>query len=158
MFALVVALLATILLTPEAAAQNGSSKYTVWSSVLFSRTGERTPIILGDLPTTLTSLGAQQQYASGLFFRERYLTSFVSNLGINSAPIQGIQVDNIDSLELYVNALDYQFNIASAQAFLQGLYPPLDVTNGSQTGTSKLANGSSVSSYHLIPHSSCLFM
>lgn len=124
MFALAVALAATVLLTGPSHAQDGNDthKYTVWSSVIFARTGERTPEILGD--TVLTSLGAQQQYNSGTFFRQRYLSSLGSANGIDSAPIQGMSALELDNNQLYVMALDQQYNIASAQAFIQGLFPP----------------------------------
>ena len=138
MFALAIAVAATILLTPTSYAQDTDEhKYTVWSSVLFSRTGERTPEILGDLPTTLTSLGAQQQYAAGSFFRERYISSFGSNNGVDSAPIQGLSPNELNGEQLYVMALDQQWNVASAQAFMQGLYPPFSLGNN-ESDTARL--------------------
>lgn len=128
MFALVVAVAATILLTPPSYGQDISThKYTVWSSVLFARTGERTPDMLE--PTALTSLGAQQQYNLGAFFRERYISTFGSTDGIDSAPIQGLSANELDNNQLYVMALDQQYNVASAQAFMQGLYPPYSLSN-----------------------------
>ena len=140
MFALVVAIVATILRTSEAAATN----YTVWSSVVFSRTGERTPEVLGfDLPSTLTSLGAQQQYISGSHFRERYLGPYGSSNGVGPAPIQGVNMNEIDVMQLYVAAYDEQYNIASAQAFLQGLYPPYSLTSN-DTGVDRMLDPTSV--------------
>lgn len=153
MFALVIAVAATILLTPQSSyAQDTSDehKYTVWSSVLFSRTGERTPELLGDLPTTLTSLGAQQMYNAGSFFRERYISTFGSTNGIDSAPIQGMSSNELDGDQLYVMALDQQYNVASAMAFMQGLYPPYSLcSNDSDVArlldpTGFLANNSCV--------------
>lgn len=150
MFALAVAVAATILLTPASYAQSDISthKYTVWSSVIFSRTGERTPELLPNTSQSLTSLGAQQQYDVGTFFRERYLQTYGSTNGIDSAPIQDMSVDELDGDQLYVMALDQQYNVASAQAFLQGLYPPYSLSNNT-SGTLDpsgldLANGTYV--------------
>ena len=152
MFALAIALAATILLTPLASAQDSpdssTHKYTVWSSVIFSRTGERTPLLLDN--ARLTSLGAQQQHEAGAFFRERYISTFGSSDGIDSAPIQGLNANELDGDQLYVMALDQQYNQASAQAFVQGLYPPYSLS-GNDSETTRLldpegllANGSYV--------------
>ncbi len=134
-------------------AKNGI-RYTVWSSVIFSRTGERTPEVLGYDPVTLTSVGAQQQYSAGQYFRQRYLESynnFTTNNGIDLAPMPGMSPEIPDVQKLYVQALDEQYSVASAQAFLQGLYPPVSFTSNSselQTiidPTALLANNTYVS-------------
>ena len=128
MFALFAAFLAVFLLPTPTLAQD-DSKYTVWGSVIFSRTGERTPAILGDIPTQLTALGAQQQFGAGSFFRDRYLESFGSTNGLDSAPIVGLNANTPDVRQIYVAALDMQSTVASAQAFMQGFYPPFQLTN-----------------------------
>lgn len=137
---------------PSASAQT-TSRYTVWSSVIFSRTGERTPEILGSQPVTLTSLGALQQQANGQFFRQRYFESFnnfTTINGVGPAPLTGMSPEIPDVQKLYVQALDEQAHIGSAQAFLQGLYPPVSFAgNSSQIQqmvdpTSRLGNGSYV--------------
>lgn len=126
MLALIIALLATIILTPETLAKGDD--YTVWASVIFSRGGERTPEVLGDLPKALTSLGAHQVYDSGSFFRERYITSNLDIISdINDAPLQGLSAYSVNPLQLYVAALDEQWTVASAEAFMQGLYPPYEL-------------------------------
>lgn len=134
-------------------------QYTVWSSVIFSRTGDRTPSVLGNIPTTLTSLGAQQAYNAGAFFRERYIAS-VPNLlngsdsgtadGIDKAPLWGLSALRVDDQQLYALALDTQSSVASAQAFLQGFYPPYTLDSkmaATIDPTSLLANGSYVRPY-----------
>lgn len=151
--ALLAALLAT--LSAEATAQDiGETRYTVWASVMFSRTGERTPEVLGYQPVTLTSVGAQQQHSLGAYFRQRYLDSFMNMTttnGIDLAPLPGFPPEIPDVSRLYVQALDEQPYVASAQAFLQGLYPPVSLSSNAseiQTivdPTSKLANGTYVS-------------
>ena len=148
MIALLVALVSAILFVPS------ETTYTVWSSVIFSRTGERTPAILdiGDTPIQLTSLGARQQYSAGSFFRKRYLTSSGTQNGVEGGPIVGLSRDTPDIKQLYVEALDMQTTVASAQAFMQGFYPPfLLTTNDSDIQhmldpTSMLANGTYVCS------------
>ncbi|KAK3670192.1 hypothetical protein LTR78_009948 [Recurvomyces mirabilis] len=146
MLALFIALLATIILTPEAVA---SGQYTVWSSVIFARSGERTPEVLGYIPTTLTSYGANQAHDVGSFFRERYISSAGSPDSTSYGPLQGLSANTLDSLQLYFHALDEQYTMASAQAFVQGLYPPFTL-NASVARlldpTSILANSSYVES------------
>lgn len=130
------------------------TKYTVWSSVIFSRTGERTPSILdiGNTPIQLTSLGARQQYDAGSFFRKRYLESFGTKDGLNGGPIAGLSKNTPDVKQLYVEALDMQTTVASAQAFMQGFYPPFQLTTNDTDiqhildPTSVLANGTYVRS------------
>lgn len=145
-FTYLAAVAATILSIPMSSAQ----KYTVWSSVVFSRTGERTPATLGNITTQLTSLGAQQAYSMGAFFRERYLTSMGSANGISSAPISGMSVDIPDIQQMYLASLDMQYTVASAQAFMQGFYPPFQLTSNDSEiqhtldPTSILANGTYV--------------
>ena len=152
-FAVLAALAAATLFTPTSHAQE---KYTVWSSVIFTRSGERTPATLGDLPTQLTSLGAQQQYASGQFFRERYLTSMGSADGIDSAPIAGISPNIPDVRQIYTFGLDFQYTLASAQAFMQGFYPPFQLTNNDTEAqmsfdpTSVLANSTYVRCINIV--------
>ena len=129
------------------------SKYTVWSSVVFSRTGERTPIAYGGMPTILTPLGANQSYTNGLAMRERYLGAYTDN-GVGGAPIPGLNSDFIDSNQVYIGTPDYQYTVGSAQAFMQGMYPP--TTKGANTVqkahsgpvVNVLADGSTVSQTH----------
>jgi hypothetical protein len=146
MLALAIAILATVLLTPFSRAQSDS--YTVLSTVIFVRSGDRTPKILGDVPTTLTSLGAQQAYAAGSFYRDRYISSAVSKSGVDKAPLHGLSANSVDPREMYILALDTHPTVATAQAFMQGFYPPLilnESTAGMLDPTSVLANKTYVS-------------
>lgn len=145
MLALAVALLASAVL---ANTTSGSSEYTVWSTSIFLRTGDRTPEDLGYLPTTLTSLGAQQAYSAGAFFRDRYTSSVYTSTGVMTAPLQYLSAYSIDPTQLYAIALDEQYSVASAQAFLQGLYPPYTLNDSMAAlldPSSLLANGTYVS-------------
>ena len=145
MLSLLPALFTLVLAVPPAAAD--TEAYTVWASAVFARTGERTPEVLGFLPTALTSYGAQQAFDLGSLFRSRYISSAGSSNGWTSAPLQGLSADGIDPMQLYVGTLDQQFSVASAQAFVQGLYPPYQL-NASEAKifdpTSVLANGTYV--------------
>ena len=132
-------LLATTLLlfAPSASAQRF---YTVWSSVIFQRTGERTPEIIGDatIPIVLTSTGANQAQAAGQFFRNRYIgnetlpKNSTNGAGNSTARLAGLDGDIYDELQVYSTALDQQWNVATAQAWFQGFYPPFTPgSNGS---------------------------
>ncbi|GAB7362240.1 hypothetical protein MBLNU230_g2265t1 [Neophaeotheca triangularis] len=146
MLALFVALLASVLLTPEASAQDADE--TIWASVIFSRTGERTPLTLGTVTTQLTSLGAQQQYQTGDFFRQRYFRRSSDEGGEGNAsavaPFYGLNEDKYDPLQSYILAVDKTYTVSSAQAFMQAFYPPhtLDESLAAALDpTSVLANG-----------------
>lgn len=136
------ALLATLLYASQSLAQTGVGTYTVWSSVVFSRTGERTPLWLGGEPVILTPYGATQSYTAGSFMRERYFGDF-SNSGTSGAPIQGLSANTIDVDQVYIGSQSFQWMAASAQAFLQGFYPPLNqttVNTKQQDDTAPLVN------------------
>lgn len=132
--------------------------YTVWSTVLFLRTGDRSPLTSANVPTTLTPLGAQQMHSVGNFFRERYITSSTGNASYDAAPLQGLSASVPQDAQMYLLALDTQYTAASAQAFMQGLYPPysLNSTAASEsTGTDLnelgfLGNGSYVSALFVV--------
>lgn len=106
---------------------------TIWSSIVVIRNGDSSPLI-SDGPTTLTPLGAQQMYAAGSSFRDRYITGNTS--------IQGISKSEIDNVETFTLSLLRDYVASSAQAFIQGLYPPVQNTIFSPTAL--LANGSSI--------------
>jgi hypothetical protein len=126
-----VTILAAIAAFTQPSLAQDDPEYTVWSSVVLTRTGERSPYILNESPTALTSVGANQAYAAGQFFRTRYITSSTNSSsnrtdgsGIGGAPIRGLNADTYDALQTWVLARDQQGISATAQAFLQGFYPP----------------------------------
>lgn len=111
----------------------------IWSSVVYNYHGERTPLIL-PVQSVLTPLGAQQLYAVGSFFRDRYVASKMneSNLAIN-----GLSKDELDNAQVSSMSTSGEFIVASAQAFMQGLYPPLNISSRTLLNPmSVLANGS----------------
>ena len=119
-------------LVPVVVAQNLTE--TIWSSVIVTRNGDSIPLISSS-PTVLTPLGAQQLYSSGALFRDRYINSNSAIPGLSKSAIDNSQTFSLSLLADYVEA--------SAQAFIQGLYPP--VINTINSPISLLANGSTVS-------------
>ena len=116
---------------------------TVLGVYIFHRHGDRTS--KSTPPTSLTDLGYQQVYQSGNFYRSRYVDSNASY------PIYGLATDIVKTSQLSVEAPVDTVLQNSAAGFLQGLYPPV----GATLGTQSLANGSSVSAplngFQLIP-------
>jgi hypothetical protein len=116
---------------------------TVLGVYIFHRHGDRTSKSFA--PTTLTDLGYQQVWQSGNFYRDRYVETNASS------PIYGISSNVVKNSQLSVEAPVDTVLQNSAAGFLQGLYPPVGATLGTQT----LANGSSVEAplngYQLIP-------
>lgn len=117
-----IALLAAILFAAFSYGQTDT--YTVLSSVVFLRSGERTPINLGFTPSVLTSLGAQQAYSAGSFFRDRYVSTATPASNDRKAPIRRLSPNSYDPMQIYILAQDTQATAATAQAFMQGFYPP----------------------------------
>lgn len=151
MLALAIAVLATVLLTPYSNAQSDTTSddsYTVLASVAFVRTGERSPALTSDrTPSALTSLGAQQAHNAGSFLRSRYVATSGSRSGITRAPLRGLSANSVDPRQFYVLALDTQPLVASAQAIVQGFYPPFvlnETTAVLMDPSSVLANGTYV--------------
>lgn len=116
---------------------------TVLGVYIFHRHGDRTSKSWP--PTALTDLGYQQVYASGNFYRDRYID------GNASSAIFGISSDLVKNSQLNVQAPVDTVLQTSAAGFLQGLYPPVGAALGSQ----KLANGTTVEApmggFQLIP-------
>jgi hypothetical protein len=116
---------------------------TVLGVYIFHRHGDRTSKSWP--PASLTDLGYQQVYASGNFYRDRYIESNASS------PIFGISPDLAKNSQLNVQAPVDTVLQTSASGFLQGLYPPVGAALGSQ----KLANGTTVEApmggFQLIP-------
>ncbi|KAL2163886.1 hypothetical protein VTH06DRAFT_3098 [Thermothelomyces fergusii] len=110
---------------------------TIHGALVFARHGDRTAKHYPDY--VLTPLGAQQVYQVGSFYRKRYLSS--------SSPqrIHGISEFEHVPAQVWASAPDTPVLLATANAFLQGLYPPLGDIKPS-LAAQDLANGSSVES------------
>lgn len=117
---------------------------TIWSSVIYTRYGERTPLI-SPQESILTSVGAQQLYSAGSYFRNRYVAPLDDNAGVSSA-VNGISEYEVDSTQVFTMSTADEYIATSAQAFLQGLYPPLSISANTTANisTSILANGSNI--------------
>ena len=114
-------------------------KETIWSSVIYNFYGERTPLILPS-QSVLTPLGAQQLYSVGSFFRNRYVAPETNE---STLAIHGLAKDELDDTQTSVMSTLDEFIVASAQAFMQGLYPPFNVSSRTLLNPmSILANGS----------------
>ncbi|KXT05580.1 hypothetical protein AC578_3703 [Pseudocercospora eumusae] len=119
----------SVLLTALAATPAWSR--TVHSVIVFNRHGDRTSKFYPNYQ--MTSLGAQQCYNSGSYYRSLYLNS--------SSPshIAGISEDTADFNQLWASAPDQPVLFQTALNFMQGLYPPLG-SNKAQV----LANGTTI--------------
>jgi len=116
----------------------------VWSTFIYTRYGERTPFIFPN-SLTLTPLGAQQLFQAGASFRQRYVEPVI-NPEVEYTTIRNISPYQLSQDQLTILSTDDQYISASAQAFLQGLYPPLESSSNYTyiTGLSNLANGTNV--------------
>ena len=107
---------------------SASAEDTIWSSVAYIFHGERTPLRTATSSSAkLTPLGAQQLLAQGTALRARWLdlnlTESQSSI-TGFAPIQGLETDAIDNSQLDILTTTDEYVVASAQSFMQGLYPP----------------------------------
>jgi Histidine phosphatase superfamily (branch 2) len=125
-------------------AQNGL-RQQVLSTFVYTHYGDRTPFVLPHDPT-LTPLGAQQLYNAGSNFRNRYITPVTGADDNEFTTIRNISPHQLLQDEITVLATNEHYVSASAQAFLQGLYPPLasSINHTYITGQSPLANGTNV--------------
>lgn len=97
----------------------GHAADTILGIYLISRHGDRTSKL--SPPTVLTPLGIEEAYENGVYFRDRYIDSTD-----DSTEIEGISTDTVKLAQISPTApgKDNVLQI-SAQAFLQGLYPPV---------------------------------
>ncbi|QDS74444.1 hypothetical protein FKW77_006351 [Venturia effusa] len=105
-----------------------AQNYTIHASVIFARTGERTPLLAPDT-TRLTSLGAQQMNSLGAYFRRRYITSNEEGSLQGAGPLTGLSSWSLDNAQVFVQTTDALYTAQSATAFMQALYPPQVLPN-----------------------------
>ncbi|KAM0723569.1 hypothetical protein Q7P37_000556 [Cladosporium fusiforme] len=113
-----------------------ASARTVHSVLVFSRHGDRTAKWYKGYE--MTNLGANQNYDSGAFYRQRYLANGADD------QIAGISSDVARASQLYASAPDQHVLFQTATNFLQGLYPPLEDIDEA-LATEELVNGTDVS-------------
>ena len=116
---------------------------TVLGVYIFSRHGDRTS--KSTPPANLTALGYQEIFTSGTYFRDRYIASDATS------SIKGLSSDLVKLSQVSASAPWDSVLFTSAQAFFQGLYPPVGGTSAKET----LRNGTNVqpplSGYQLVP-------
>ncbi|KAK5950188.1 hypothetical protein OHC33_008903 [Knufia fluminis] len=131
----------TTCVTAALAASLTAAQETVLGAYIFSRHGDRTA--KSTPPADLTDLGYEQVFTSGTYYRNRYISSDATQR------IYGINADIVKQSQLIASAPADTVLQNSALGFLQGLYPPTQLS--SQT----LRNGSTVQAplngYQLIP-------
>ncbi|KAM5439029.1 hypothetical protein McanMca71_003431 [Microsporum canis] len=103
------------------ASAKSTPRQVVWGSVAFIRNGETVPYGLSGA-RTLTPVGAQQLAGAGYAFRSRYLTPSL-NPSLSLSKIKGLS-SSLNNDEIQISSTSDQNVAASAQAFMQGLYPP----------------------------------
>lgn len=118
-------LLTALLALSAVALTQQTSQETVWSAVTYTYHGEKTPALLAG-PYDLTPVGANQLYTAGSILRDRYISGVTNSSIVSPAPINGMNLHQIDNDQLLVLATNDQWVSASATAFMQGLYPPFD--------------------------------
>lgn len=116
---------------------------TVVGVYMFHRHGDRTAKTHS--PVNLTTLGYQEVYTSGQYYRSRYVDSDAT------LKISGMSSDVVRQSQISVSAPSDVVLQNSAQGFLQGLYPAV----GASLDTATLKNGTVVTApldgYQLIP-------
>ncbi|KAE8149147.1 histidine phosphatase superfamily [Aspergillus avenaceus] len=120
-------------------------KEQVWAVFAYNLHGDSIPSAL-PRPKVLTPLGANEVYATGSFFRDRYVAIHGNDSRPNTR-IQGLSPYLLDNEDVDVVSTTHPTGVASAQAFMQGLYPPLEKTLNAKTyfdSSYRLANGSLV--------------
>ncbi|EMR80547.1 hypothetical protein ACHAPC_001908 [Botrytis cinerea] len=100
-----------------------------WSSIVYTYYGEITPTMINVTSPVLTPLGASQLYNSGSVIRDRYLNSTSTQLTLG-LPVNGLSDQYIVNNQLQVWSTSDEYIVGSAQAFMQGLYPPVTGVQG----------------------------
>lgn len=105
-------------------AQNSPATEKVWGVYAFTVHGDSKPSVLSS-SRPLTDYGARELVAAASDFRSRY----ISESGISETGIQNISPVILNSDDVDVLTTSDQNAVGSAQAFMQGLYPPLGTMN-----------------------------
>jgi hypothetical protein len=125
-----------------AQAATGSNVEHVHAAFAFVRAGERTPFLRNDTQK-LTAVGADQMFTLGQNFRTRYIAGDKPN-GLGTERIANMSTDILNNDQIRIQTLDTPYLVSSAQAFIQGLYPPHASSNGTGDATGLLADGTTV--------------
>lgn len=136
-------LLVAIALVLQSSILVSAQTYTerVWGVFAYTIHGDSTPNIFVADPRSkrLTEYGASQLRAAGSAFRKRYVPSGGSSINDSESAIQYLSPFFLGPQDVNVYSTTDQYNIASAQAFMLGLYPPLHQSSGNRSAST--ANG-----------------
>ncbi|EYE93982.1 uncharacterized protein EURHEDRAFT_378618 [Aspergillus ruber CBS 135680] len=134
------ALAVTLQAATSVSAQGLSEK--VWAVFAYTLHGDSVPTAL-PRPQTLSPYGANELYTAGSSFRDRYVAVHFDD-SAEKLRIQNLSPYVLDSEEVIVLSSTEQSDVGSAQAFMQGLYPPLKRAGNLMysDSSSVLANGS----------------
>jgi hypothetical protein len=115
---------------------------TVWGVFAYSIYGDSTPDVVYP-PGKLTAYGASGVHTAGSSFRDRYVAMYPQALPQNLR-VQDLSEYSLHQDEVSVLSAANLPAITSAQAFMQGLYPPFETSFGEPyvEPSSQLANGS----------------
>jgi hypothetical protein len=117
---------------------------TILGAYTFHRHGDRSPKSLH--PVDLTDLGYGEVYSSGQYHHQRYVSS------ASLSQIAGISTNVVVQSQITLSTADDIVLMKSAQAFAQGLYPPV---GSGPLASQTLRNGTIIQSpmngYQLIP-------
>ncbi|KAL4934836.1 hypothetical protein BDV06DRAFT_229390 [Aspergillus oleicola] len=105
-----------------AVAQEQTSR--VWAVYAYTTNGESIPKVF-PRPRALTPYGAYQVHQAGAAFRDRYV-ALTSGISEPSTRIENLSPYVLDNDDVNIGATADAAVLASAQAFMQGVYPPLD--------------------------------
>ncbi|PYH91789.1 histidine acid phosphatase [Aspergillus ellipticus CBS 707.79] len=135
-------LIALALATVLQAASAQELKEQVWAVFAYNLYGDRVPTAL-PRPDMLTPYGASDLYSAGSAFRDRYVAIHSTNVS-PSTRIESISSYALEDEDLDILSTTDPSVISSAQAFMQGLYPPLNETYSVQypDPSYRMANGS----------------
>ncbi|KAB8232984.1 uncharacterized protein BDW43DRAFT_319970 [Aspergillus alliaceus] len=114
----------------------------VWAVFAYNVYGDSIPSAL-PRPKALTPYGASDLYTAGSVFRDRYVAIHADNSTPNTR-VQNLSPYLLETEEVDVLSTTDPSIAASAQAFMQGLYPPLEKSFNATFSDSpfQLANGS----------------
>ncbi|KAI9376381.1 histidine phosphatase superfamily [Aspergillus egyptiacus] len=125
------------LLASPSAAQDQTAQ--IWAVFAYNVNGEIIPEVF-PRSRALTTYGANQMHDAGAAFRDRYI-ALRSDSGEPNTRIENLSPYLLDNEEVTVASTPDAAVLASAQAFMQGLYPPLDESFNASYFEQQLANG-----------------
>lgn len=99
---------------------------TIWGVFAYTTYGDSIPNVMSEVETKeLSGYGASQLEAAGSAFRDRYVKTGGS-ANVTGSTVKDLHPFYLDSKDVNILTTTDQYVIASAQAFMQGLYPPLN--------------------------------